>query len=260
MGYFAFRLDELNVRYQRGKVMDVDIVALTVAVNGQPHGKIAGRFNASSGARIPAKLVEPDVRGRFGLALGGWIVGPIYIEPEDLVEVIYSGFNISDTPQGSDEKIAALELKMLDAYYGALTGVAAGEALASVIASVVGGFSGLTETVLGYKPRATCNGLVFSDTRSFTGSGLSKLPFVQRSAYVESDEVSFTYPYDDAATHDAACGHIAETDVTFSVLRFPYLSLWYFKSFFWPYKDFRKGLRQLEPPGQPTSIREMICS
>ena len=259
MAYFAFRLDELYVKQQRSQVTDVDIVSFIVAVNNEPHGKLAGRFVASAGARVPSNLVIPDVQGKYGVSLGGWIIGPVYVEPGDLVSVAYSGLNVSDTPPGSDEKLAPLELKLLDMYYGAMAGVP-GPEIASAIGAAVGGFSGFTERFLGYKPRATCNGLVFSDVVPFTGSGLAKLPFAQKSKYVEFAEFALTHSYTDEATHNADCGPIAETDVTFSVLHFPYLSMWYFKSLFWPYEDFRKGLRQLAPAGQPTSIRAMICS
>ncbi len=263
MAYFGFRLDELNVIFQRGKIADVDIVTFTALVNGQPQGKLAGTFVASSGARIPASDVAPDIQGKFGLNLGGWILGPISVQPDDLVQLIYSGFNISDRPQGSDDKIIPIELKMLDSYYGALSGEVVGVLgdLGTLLSGVVGGFSGLTETLLGYKPPETCNGTVFYDALPFTGNGLAQLQYSQQSPGLEFQEFSFTHTYDDSATHDTSmCGHIAQTEVTFSALSFPSLSFRYIQSLFWPNKDFSKGLRQLGEPGKALSFRTLICS
>ena len=124
MGYYAFQLEELDCRHPRSQVTDVDIVSFGVAVNSQPHGMVAGKLTLGAGSRVPMEIVNADVPSRWGLTAGGWIVGPIYAAPDDLVQIIYSGLNVSDTPQGSDEKIAPLELKILDAYYGAMAGVA----------------------------------------------------------------------------------------------------------------------------------------
>jgi hypothetical protein len=49
--------------------------------------------------------------------------------------------------------------------------------------------------------------------------------------------------------------------------RWPYLSFYYFQRIFWPYldlgsgpgPDLKGGIRQLVPPGQQSSLRELIC-
>lgn len=258
MAYFGFRLDELHCIYQRGKKMDSDIVTLAVTVNNEPRGAIVGRFNIESGARVPAPAVAPDIRGKFGLALGGWIVGPIVVETGDLVEVRYSGVNVSDTPPASDDEAAKIELPLLGALYGAAVGELAGP-LGSALAGLAGGFTNIIEKALGYAP-ASCNGTVFVDIQQFSSDGLTRLPYNDNPG-LECGVASFTNAYDDSATHDTSqCGHIAQTEVTYSVLKWDRLSTRYFRQFYWPHADLRKGLRQLVPGGAATSLRTLLCA
>jgi hypothetical protein len=58
---------------------------------------------------------------------------------------------------------------------------------------------------------------------AFSGSGIDSLPFAPASPY---PKYSFTHTYSDAATHNSdICGHVAQIDVTFSILKPPYISV-----------------------------------
>jgi hypothetical protein len=100
--------------------------------------------------------------------------------------------------------------------------------------------------LLGVSKQFPCNGNVFSDAVPFTGSGLGRLPFTPTGFLPQAEIFSFQRSYTDEATHNTdICGHIAETDVTFSVLRLPFLPVKFYGNLVFPTTDLRKGLRQL---------------
>jgi hypothetical protein len=99
-----------------------------------------------------------------------------------------------------------------------LVGAAIGDAL-----STIGDFMG---TLLGVTPQFPCNGLVFSDAVPFTGGALEVMPSTEHGRFSATQEATFTRSHTDETTHDSnICGHIAETDVTFSISRLPFLSV-----------------------------------
>jgi hypothetical protein len=282
MAYYSFHLDSITCHHPRSKVMDADIVTFMVSVGNQPHGALVGHpIGIAAGYTVPSSAIPIDKGGRFEPDVEGsvWLLGPIYVEDEDIVTVTCSGMNVSDVSD-NDVAVDKMELKILDAYYTALAGAWVGGVASTVeavqaflqnwgdflegVASAGGFFSGLTEWALGYEPPTPCNGLVFQGSPFWTGHDLKKLPFAS-DPNSEFLKASYTFSSDDSATHDKACGDIAHTDVTFSVWSWPYLSFYYFQRVFWPYLDFglgpdpKGGIRQLVPPGQQSSLRELIC-
>lgn len=269
MPYYGFRLDEIYCIYQRGKKMDSDVVMLAAAVNEQRAGGIAGRFNLSSGARVPAGDVPPDIPGKFGRNLGGWIVGPFYATDGDFITVTCVGVNKSDTPEGADQAFARqAELPALDALIGAAAGAATGglaalgdlaAAAASAGSAVLGKVGKVAETLLGYSQPPQCDGVAFQWAQSFPGAELARLAYSDNP--VGFGQFAITTHTDDSAAHPPECGHVAETDLTLSVLSFgDSLSFRTLGVYFWPGVDFAKGLRQLATPGQTTSLRTLLCS
>ena len=62
MPFFAFRLDNIHVRYQRGQLIDNDLVTFSVLVNQIERGASAGVFNGMpTGSDNPARAVTPTV-------------------------------------------------------------------------------------------------------------------------------------------------------------------------------------------------------
>src|SRR5919197_3150301 len=95
MPFYAFRLDSVHVLNPRGKIPDNDVVTFSVFVNQIDRGHGAGFFPAlAAGAVIPATAVTPNTRSGMS---NDWIVGPLEIAPGDLIHVIYTGFNTSDS-------------------------------------------------------------------------------------------------------------------------------------------------------------------
>ena len=125
----------------------------------------------------------------------------------------------------------------------------------------IGEFIGLTGG-----PDPNCNGLVFSDTLQFVGSGLFNLPFQQPTTYnsavtslPDATIFSSTRSYTDAATHDSdKYGQMAETDVTFSVLKISQISMKYYLKALFPGKYLNLGLSQLTPPGTNVSVLSLL--
>ena len=269
MPFYGFRLDEIYCIYQRGKIMDSDVVLFAATVNEQSVGGLAGRWNIESGARVPASAVAPDVPGKFGLNFGGWIVGPFEATDGDTVTLTFCGVNKSDTPVGADQEFAGkYELPALDALIAAAAAAATGGLAAAgefatyaadALSGVAGAFTKVTETVLGYSDPVDCDGLAFQYAESFQGSELARLNYTDNP--IGFGQFALTKHSDDSATHSDKCGHIAETDVTFSILNFgETLSLQTFTRYFWPHADLRKGVRQLAAGGKATSLKALLCS
>ncbi|MGH8639775.1 MAG: hypothetical protein ACREUZ_21825, partial [Burkholderiales bacterium] len=120
-----------------------------------------------------------------------------------------------------------------------LAGAGLGEELGNLFSKA---FNELFENpvgdLIGYERQGPCNGVVFADALRSSGGDLDLLP-VQPLAYIDAPRTkdAETISYDspgvrvtrhntDEATHDSeVCGHFAETDVTFVILRAPYVSV-----------------------------------
>jgi hypothetical protein len=234
-------------------------------VNQIDRGHGAGFFPAlAAGAVIPATAVTPNTRSGMS---NDWIVGPLEIAPGDLIHVIYTGFNTSDSELDLSGQ-AEIEIKILDAITSAAVG-AVGGLVGSAVSTALGWIGDPVGKFLGYHPQGPCNGLVFSDTVDFSRADLDSLAFHSRSFWSLPDatEFSFTRPYTDEATHNAdICGEIAHTEITFSVLQVPSISVRYYARRLFPgtwkngtlVPDFSQGLRQLAAPGAAVSIRSLL--
>lgn len=267
MAFYAFRFDKIHSIFQRAKVNDHDLVTFGVFVNHIDRGHGSGDFGLlGSGDVVLAAARPPNILSHMSTA---WIIGPLEIAPGDDVLVVYSGTNISDLQGLKAQEQAEIQLKIMDMLATAAVGYAGG-----VVGSVLGAALGLVSdpigTLLGYHKQYPCNGVVFSDAVQFTGASLEGLPFQSPSpassfpTLPTATEVSFTNPnrigpYTDEAAHDTdTCGHIAETDVTFSVLRLASISVRYYTNRAFAGKDFSKGLRQLGTPRTTMSVRRLL--
>jgi hypothetical protein len=267
MSFYAFRLDTIHVLNPRGKIPDNDIVTFTVFVNQLDRGHGGGFFPAmAAGAVVPAAAVTPTTRSGMGL---DWIIGPLEIAPGDVVTIAYSGFNTSDSEldlSGQDELI----LKTLDVIVSAAAG-APGGLVGSAVTTALGFIGDPVGKFIGFKKQGPCNGLVFSDTITFGGAGLDALsfrpPLPVHQNLPDASEVSFARAYTDETTHNSdICGEIAHSEITFSVLLLPFISVTYYASRLFPkhwvngrsVPNLREGLRQLATSGTTVSIRSLL--
>jgi len=264
----------IDCKNPRGKISDNDIVTFSVFVNQVDRGHGAGFFTGMAGASpgfpsgTPAAAVTPNTRSGMSK---DWIVGPLEIAPGDIIHVVYSGSNTSDSELDLSGQ-AELQLKILDTITSAAVG-AVGGVVGSAVATVLGLIGDPVGKFLGFSPQGPCNGLVFSDAVEFSGAGLDSLAFhppTVSHSYVSlpnATEFSFTRPYTDEASHDTGiCGEVAHYEITFSVLRVPFISVRYYARRLFPKHwegemirpDFSQGLRQLAPPGAAVSIRSLL--
>ncbi|MGD0127882.1 MAG: hypothetical protein ABSF46_21165 [Terriglobia bacterium] len=270
MTFYAFRLDLINVKNPRGKLPDEDIVTFSVLVNQVDRGHGAGLFVALvAGAKGYPVAVPPTTRQGMS---NDWIVGPLEIAPGDTILVVYSGTNTSDEQLDLSWQ-AEIEIKVLDAIASAAAG-AIGGAVSSVATTVLGILGDPIGKALGYSDEGPCNGLIFSDAVSFSGSGLDSLAFHPRTESYgvgvlqdANTEFTFTRPYTDQTTHNSTnCGAVANYEITFSVLRVPTLSVRRNLRRLFPgawengvlVPDFSQGLRQLAPPKTEVSLRRLL--
>jgi hypothetical protein len=224
MSFYLFRLETIDVVHTRGVIPDDDVVTFSILVNQVDRGHGSGLFpDLAAGSVIPASAVP--VGNRLNID-SSWTVGPLAIDPGDLLHVVYSGTNISDNQLTSlstaDQD--ALEIRLLDAVAAAALTVIAplGAVAATVAAAVASALSAIGDPVgkfLGFKPQGPCNGPVFSDAVEFSGSGLDNLALSSPSAGA-LPSLAFTQTHDDTPTHNTSiCGAVAETNITFSVIR-----------------------------------------
>lgn len=220
MSFYLFRLDLIDVLHRRGVIPDDDVVTFSILVNQVDRGHGTGLFpDMVAGEPIPASAVP--VGNRLNID-SSWTIGPLAIDPGDSVHVVYTGTNISDNQlvSLSTKDQDALEIRLLDAVAAAALTAAA--TLGAVAAAIASGLSAIGDPVgkfLGITPQGPCNGPVFSDAVQFSGSGLDNLGLSSPSAG-GLPSLAFTQTHDDAPTHDTSiCGPIAETNITFSVIR-----------------------------------------
>ena len=78
MPFYAFRLDNINVKFQRGKIPDNDLVTFGVFVNQVDRGHGAATFDdLVSGADTPAVAVPPNTGWASARR---WIISPMEID------------------------------------------------------------------------------------------------------------------------------------------------------------------------------------
>ncbi|ABD06767.1 hypothetical protein RPB_2061 [Rhodopseudomonas palustris HaA2] len=268
MALFGFRLQTLATISLRSRHTDDDIITFAVAINEVVRGQCSGRSAAFGGGTIDMAFVPATV------GTGSWdrdfLVGPFDIEPEDSIRVFYSVTNIGDT-QIPDPKAEKLQIEIMDKMLVAAVGFVAGPAglALGVIGEILGKALGLIPspiaTALGWKPNGPCNGVVLGGGVDFTGTGLGQLEFVDRPSLpsgVGPEQASkVTRHYDDEATHDIEkCGAIAQTDLTFEVMKFArVVSVRAHASRRRPTApQLRDGLRQLRPNAGPVGVRQLL--
>jgi len=279
MSFYIFRLNKIHVKHKRGNISDSDIVTFSIFVNQLDRGHGTGYFPSlatdsvnSTDDRTVDGLVAYPAKNRLNMSQL-WEVGPLEIDPGDEVHVIYTGTNISDEQlvsletQQQDE----IELKLLSAVATAAVAALTGGLglVGEGIATALGAIGDPVGKFLGYAPQGPCNGPVFSDVVQFSGSGLDKLDMVPlpprkniTPPLPNYSVISFTRTYTDEATHDTnRCGHMAETDVTFSVLRVSFISVVWLLTNRFPSRwsgEFGPGLRQYGQSGTAISVKSLL--
>jgi hypothetical protein len=113
---------------------------------------------------------------------GDWQIGPLETAPSDIVDVVYTGTNVSDSGLSSlgTQKQDELEIKILNAvakkFVGQVAGAGLGEALGSAFSEAFDkAFSDPVGDLIGYKRQGPCNGNVFAAAVPFRGSDLDHL-------------------------------------------------------------------------------------
>lgn len=253
MPFYGFKLNELHIFTTRGRRSDNDIVTFSVLVNQRERGAAAGLFTAlAPGSRVPAAAVRAStVRGA---ASRDFVVGPLEIRPDDLVDIVFTGVRVSDQDVGDDQ--AKVTLKILDKLLGATVGAVAGP-VGAVAGAVLGFVSNPAAKILGFEPNGPCDGVVFSDVVSFTGAGLDTLAYGKPAilggflaTLPRAEEARLTRSRTGDLHHDKeTCGDVARTDIEIGVIRVPSVSvLSQNKRLF--RRNLRDGLRQMaaDPP------------
>jgi hypothetical protein len=244
MSFYEFRFEKFHALHKRGNIPDSDLVTFTIMINRIDRGHGSALFNVvvtdsvqstdDRSADTPMYLAYP---AKNPLHIDqDWTTGPFETSPDDEVLVIYSGTNTSDSSLSSlsHQEEDELELKILNKIMqkgvGLIVGAGFGDDIGSAFSE---GFKDILEDpvgdLIGYSRQGPCNGPVFSDARRFTGAELDNLnvePLASDSGPYRHPGVRFTNHYTDEATHDSdVCGNVAETDVTFSIFRLPYVSV-----------------------------------
>lgn len=259
MALFAFRLDMLHVLVKRGVLTDSDVVTFAVLVNKRERGAGAGLFPAlANGSQVPTAAVT--MTSRRGSALK-WIIGPFELQPDDVVDVIYTVTNTSDS-QISDQDAERLQLKIMDVILITAIG-AIGGPIGAAVGTVLGAITDPVATFLGWEPRGPCNGLVLADSLAFTGAALGQLDFGPASvtnsfnSLPHAMEFSMTKAYTDEATHNTEiCGEVARTEMVVSVLSVaPPISAAFYAGRRKPPAGSLAGLR---PGDEPAGVKSLL--
>jgi hypothetical protein len=206
-----------------------------------------------------------------------WITGPFAIAPDDDVIVVYTGTNTSDSGLASlgNEEQDDLELEILNSIFKRGVALVSGVALGAEIGALFSDafkevFKDPVGDLIGYSRQGPCNGPVFADAIRFSGRQLDDLvvgpiPYLPHNSGTvpgrgnyPNPGVRYTRHYTDEASHDSEiCGHFAETDVTFSISRLPYISVKDLMRRRFPsyYPYIRKGAR---PSGEAFSLKRVL--
>jgi len=244
MSFYEFRFEKFHAIHKRGNIPDSDLVTFTVMINQIDRGHGSALFNVVTTNSVQSTddvsadtPMYPAYPARNALNMDvGWTTGPFETAPNDEVVVIYSGTNTSDSSLASlpNQDQDELELKILNAIakkgVAVVLGAGIGEELGSAFSEA---FKEIFEDpigdLIGYSRQGPCNGPVFSDARRLTGAELDNLnvgPLASDIGPYRYPGVRFTNHYTDEATHDSdVCGNVAETDVTYSLFRLPYVSV-----------------------------------
>jgi hypothetical protein len=285
MSFYIFRFEKLFVKHKRGNVPDDDVVTFAVMINQTDRGHATGFFPAmATNTTVTTDDIAPEgwlafpARNATRNTTASWQVGPLETDPGDDVSLVCTGFNTSDSGLSSlgTQKQDELEIKILNIvakkFVGLILGAGFGDDIGSALSEAFNDyFEDPIGDLIGYKRQGPCNGPVFVGAERFHGSdldGLAAAPLwytlypgtpYPKNVVSEFPGTRLTFTYTDEASHDTnVCGHVAETDVTFSICRVPFISLrtWVPRRF--PYPDLGKGLRKLGPPDVSFGIKSLL--
>ena len=288
MSFYAFRLNSIFCNYQRGKQPDNDVLTFQVFSNKTLCGQGAITLNAVTSGNLIQLVPPPSTTYTFTpLAPNykdrindAWIIGPIDVNPSDSISILYTATNTSDSDFNPDEVDRnRLEIQLLERYYQALLSVAAIEVgglvgaaidlaaeifkeakdplskLSSTFKEIADVISDPVATLLGHIQDASCNGVVFAGVYTLSGEELDKLTYSAPTQYISLDrahENTVSVHLTDASNHDTGnCGHVAETDISFSILALPIL--------YGTLKDNPENLHNLPKENPAYTLREYVA-
>jgi hypothetical protein len=283
MGFYIFQLDKLLIKHRRGNIPDDDVVTFSVFVNRLDSGNGSGVFVAMVDNTTASTTLDHTVDGftSYPVTRGynisrNWAVGPLEIDSKDIVGIVYTGTNISDSQLDlASQKQDEIELKIVDyiakKYVELIAGLEFGSDLASGISEAFDqAFKDPVGDLIGYSRQGPCDGPVFSGVVSFGRNELDQYHYLPPPAHYTLPApplsyASFTNSYTDAATHDSkVCGSEAETDVTFSVFKVSFVSVRsslqqdrFGYHFNYPTR-FGPGLRQYGTPRTVFSLKSLL--
>jgi hypothetical protein len=287
MSFYIFRLEKLHVREKRGNIPDDDVVTFGLVINQLDRGHASGLFysmvpgtTASTDDRVAPEnwMLAYPARNRLNSS-ELWAIGPLETMPGDDVTILYTGTNVSDSNLASlsTQKQDELEIKIADVVFKKFVGLIAGFGFGDDIGSAVSeafnkAFADPVGWFIGYKRQGPCNGPVFVGAERLHGSDLDQLMVAPLTYTLYPDtpypkNVVSEYPgirftpdtYTDAASHDTdICGQIAQTDITFSVSRVPFISLRHWVPVRFPGANLSSGLRKLGPPAASFSVKSLL--
>jgi hypothetical protein len=242
VGFYKFTLAELFPHNPRSRGPD-DILLMTfaVAMNNRDQG-----FYGFTAPIFAGRALSPDDIREAGRINGypgpvransrsDFSVGPLEIQDDDDVVILYSGTNTSDDPNlAQRQDFDKYETKAISAFYYWLLGVGtesqwlgdAIELMKRIAPGDVGKFlSNPVGFLLGVGNDGPCNGLVYRDAIKRKGHEISQLGYAPLSVdkYVGSTaRATMTKTYSDAEYgHDTdTCGSVAITDVTIEITRY----------------------------------------
>jgi hypothetical protein len=96
------------------------------------------------------------------------MIGPMEIARGDVISIVYSGENISDSFADLSGEQGEVEIKILDALVTAGLSAIGGD-IASAVSKTLDFIGDPVGQLLGVTKDHPCNGQVFSDTITFTG-------------------------------------------------------------------------------------------
>lgn len=267
MALFGFRLQTLATLSTRSRHTDDDVITFGVIINEKARGQCSGRSPAWGGSTIDIAFVPATV------GTGSWdrefLVGPFDIEPNDTIRIFYSVTNVGDT-QLPDSKAEKLQIAIMDKMLTAAIGFVAGPGglalgvLGETLGTALGLISSPVAAALGWKPNGPCNGVVLGGGVDFTGAGVAQLDYSDRPSLISGlapQHSKVTRHYDDQATHNTEnCGALAQTDLTFEVMKFPRaVSVRTHAQRRRPnIPQLRDGLRQLRPGSGAIGVRQLL--
>ncbi|MBB3428908.1 hypothetical protein FHT85_005939 [Rhizobium sp. BK312] len=255
MSYYTIGIHELYPKKPRSKgAYDILLLSLSVFVNRRRQGFYLLTAPIFSGQPLaPSAITESATlngypRPKYLNAREPWTIGPIEVDDDDQVVIVYQGLNVSDDPnfvhtdawnEGVTKVVSTIDewligqfLVGLDLAFPELP-----DGIKEILPQDIQKFlDNPVGYILGVRPSGPCNGIVFKDALAFTGRDLAALAYepVPASDFVldavgKSERFLLAKSYDDSDTHnEEICGPVAHTDVGIAIVRYEFyhLSWW----------------------------------